>query len=190
MPPPNVSVSIINVLMDAVTDRLEKVLITDATDDAKAGLVRKGRLQDDPTKTKITVLVHPGTREFPHILNRENEGPAMFAPVYEIGGGDHSDNRSFQGTVTLRRRIVVQLSLFFPNSLDRERAQIISNVVLSRAMWAIFSMEVPPTVDDFGEMPTGQLQILDNYIEESGGRGTFIWRGEIQTEFMTIMAPV
>lgn len=184
---PSIPVSLINVLMEAVIDHLQTVLIDDATDDIQAGLVRAGKLQDDPTDTKITILVHPGGKDFPHVLNKENEGPAMHAPVYEIGGG--VPGRSFQGSAFHRRRLVIQLSLFFPREQYRLRAQLKANAVLSRTLWGLYTLDVPYEMDDFGEQATGQFQILDNYIEESGGEGTFIWRGEIQMEFMTSMTP-
>lgn len=185
---PNVPVSIMNVLMDAVINRLSEEMIDNATDDIKAGLVRAGKLQADPTDTKITLLIHPGGRDFPHILNTQEGGPGMTAPDYEIGGG--LPDRSFQGSVFTRKRLVVELELFYPREQYRQRAQLKANAVLSRAVWAIWSMNVPFEMDDFGEQATGQFQVLNHYIEESGGKGTFIWRGEIQVEFMTCITPV
>lgn len=184
---PNVPVCLLNVLSEAVVDRLATVMITEATDDAKAGLVRAGKLQDDPTSARINLLIHPGDNQWPHTLNTTVEGPSMFAPTYEIGGG--IPDRSFQGTVTFRKRFMVELKLFFDGEIYRLRAQKRANAVLSRAIWALLSMQIPSLVDDFGESAS-QIQIVDHYIHEAGGEGEFIWRGSIFLEFMTNMAPV
>lgn len=183
---PDVPVSILNVLMVAVVDRLTQVLITDADDDAKAGLVRAGKLQDDPTLARINLLIHPGDDKWPHTLNISTEGPAMFAPTYEIGGG--LPGRSFQGSVSLKRRFIVEMKLFFDGEVYRLRAQKRANAVLSRALWALYTMLIPNTIDDFGETAS-MIQIVDNYIHEAGGEGEFIWRGAINLEFMTFMTP-
>jgi hypothetical protein len=183
-----IPVSIVNVLMTAIADRLKAVLMDDAADDIQAGLVRIGKLQADPTETKITVLIHPGGREFPHALNEKTAGPGMVAPIYEIGGG--VSGRSWQGSAFYLKRFVIELSLFFTRENQRARAQEKANAVLSRAVWAFLTMNVPDEVDDFGEQATGQFQVLDHWIEESGGKGTFVWRGEIRAEFMTSLSPV
>lgn len=183
---PDIPNTLLNILMEAIVNRLTQVLITDAEDDAKAGLVRAGKLQDDPTSAKINLLVHPSGEQWPHTLNLSTEGPAMFAPTYEIGGG--YDGRSFQGTAFFKKRFIVELKLFFDGEVYRLRAQKRANAVLARAVWALLTMQVPATVDDFGESAS-MIQVVDHYIHEAGGEGEFIWRGAIQVEFMTNMAP-
>lgn len=163
--------SILNTLQEAAIDRLSERLITDTPDSTQAGLIREGLLQDDPTDTQINLLIHPGDKDWKHELYVTQHG--ISSPYYEIGGGS-----------TWMRRFTVEFQLFFDGEDDRSVARTKAHVVLSRAEHALKTMTVPADQDDFGEAGF-LIQVRDSYLEESGGEGTFIWRGEIRIEFMT-----
>lgn len=164
-------ISILNTLMEDTVDWLASKLITEIPDESQAGLVRNGLLQADPTDTRINILIHPGDKEWKHELYVSQHG--IESPYYEIGGG-----------AIWMRRFEVEFSLFFDGESDRDVARTQANVVLSRTEYALKTMPMPQGADDFGE--SAQLiQVRDGYIEESGGEGTFIWRGCLRIEFLT-----
>jgi hypothetical protein len=139
--------ALINSLIQATSDRLLLKLKTEPTDDAKAGVVRPGKLQDDPTLRKINVLVHEGGQDWPDKLN-QNFGPnaGIFAPsAYTIGGE--------YGSATWRKYLNIEFEIFFPNASSRTDARMKANVVMARARHAIHTWlpgrEVP--IDSFGE---------------------------------------
>lgn len=169
--------AICNLLMDSLADHLSAALMTNVTDDAKAGLVRCGKLQDDPTIGEINLLIHPGYEAWPHVLNRDAEGPGMNAPTYEIGSEDGLMPQFF------RRRFRVELKLFFDGELERDTARRKADAVLARLEHAILTTPLPPP-DDFGESAY-MVGIDKSHLYEGGGEGTFIWRGSVWLEFMT-----
>lgn len=163
--------SLLNVLMLAVVDRLSQSLIDDVGDETQAGLVRSGKLQDDPTLAEINILIHPGGADFKDELYTDQKG--MRSPIYEIGGGEF-----------WVRRFKVELALYFDRELDRDVAREKAMVIYSRAKNLLKKMRMPDYKDDFGER-AHYLQIPSSYLFEGGGVGTFIWRGEIFLEFLT-----
>lgn len=165
------AISIINTLMEHTVDYLADKLITEVPDSTQAGLVRSGLLQADPTDTQINLLIHPGNKDWKHELYVTQHG--IISPYAEIGGG-----------YTWMRRFEIELSLYFDGENDRDVARTKANVVLSRTEQALIYMPMPNGADDFNEVPS-QIQVRDSYIEESGGEGTFIWRGCIRIEFLT-----
>src|SRR5436190_15928771 len=78
-----------DMIMDATEARLLKYLKTDVSDDAKAGIVRLGKLQDDPTTQKINILLHPGGEEYKNTLNVHNSPSwgKYVESAYTIGDG-------------------------------------------------------------------------------------------------------
>jgi hypothetical protein len=171
--------SLLNILLEAVADRLTDTLIDDVSvgDPTLAGLVRSGKLQADPTAAKINVLVHFGSKEWPHEVNTNHTG--LRAPIREIGGVE---------TVYQLRRFRVELALFFSGERDRDVARTKAHVVLSRAQHALMTIEMP-VQDSFGESPM-LSNVASSYLLESGGPGNFIWRGELKVEFLTSFSPV
>lgn len=164
-------ISILNTLVTSMNDTLNHDLIDVITSDTKAGLVRFGNLQDDPTIGQLNILIHRGNKEWRDQLKLTDEG--IYSPTYEVGGMQW-----------WWRRYIVQLTFFFDQELDRDVARVKANIVLSRVMRSLFDMSIPTTVDDFGES-AHSLQIRDAYLNESGGEGEFIWRGEVLVEFLT-----
>ncbi|NJL73677.1 MAG: hypothetical protein HC892_00250 [Saprospiraceae bacterium] len=57
-------------------------------------------------------------------------------------------------------------------------------VVYSRAIAALMKMPLPAIVDDFGEYPHA-VEVLESFLQEKGGEGNFIWKGEILVEVVT-----
>lgn len=167
-----------NILLAAVVNKLTEDLIivpdTDTTAEAEAvaGLVRAGKLQADPTKAGINVLVHPGGEAFPDKLS-DSSGSGR-----EIG----TAGLSFLWLV----RFKIQLKLFYNKELERTTAQIKSGVVLTRAHRAITrlnkEMRSIPT-DDFGAHPI-MVTVVDTFLREGGGVREFIWNGELKVEFL------
>lgn len=173
-----------NVLMDEILVNLTEELVlvedTDLADElddsyeAIAGLVRKGRLQDDPTVYGIIILVHPANEDHNEILydRHEHNGFRIPQPV-EIGGTTP--------VYYWVKPIIIEFEMFFEQELEREVAQVKAQVVLSRARKAVHLLnnrfrDIP--VDDFGEKPFALLP-QSAYLREAGGPGTFIWRGEM-----------
>lgn len=174
-------ISIINLLIDAMADRLITKMQIQATDEAKAGLIRAGKLQDDPTLRKVNILIHPGGIDWPDILNTENNGPGLAGPTYSIGGAF--------GSAFFRRRFIIEIQVFYPNDTSRVSTRTRALVVLSRIHNALFTMRVGMvSTDSFGETAL-QIQILESYLREGGGDGDFNWRGQMVVEFLTEIEP-
>lgn len=166
-------------LMDATEALLRNALLTTQTDDAKAGVVRAGKLQDDPTTKKINILLHPGGEEYKNTLNRHTspEQGKYVPSAYTIGGG---------GSAFYLHYIKIELELFFSNSPNRSDSRKKSSLVMSRAKRVLNTWDVGRLVpkDDFGEHAY-DLQVLDHWLFEGGGDGDFNWRGWLVVEFLT-----
>lgn len=174
--------SIVNILMDATVEHLKAKLLTDVVDDAQAGLVRSGRLQDDPNNKKVNILIHSGGEEWPDVLNTPAYASmGMTAPTYIIGGPSAGSY--------WRRRFRVELQIFFTNDSNRNNARMKSFVALQRAHHALRTMGLAAIpADSFGEK-AHMLQVFDQHLDEGGGEGDFNFRGEIKIEFLTEFEP-
>lgn len=176
--------SLINKLIDGVSELLELKLKTEITDDAKAGVVRPGKLQDDPTLRKINILIHTGGEDWPDKLN-QNFGPTagIFSNFSRSLGGEY-------GSAMWRRYIVVEFEIFFPNSNSRTDARMKANLVMSRARNAIHKWIPGRAIapDSFGESVQA-VQPVQHWLREGGGTGDFNWRGEMVVEFLTELEP-
>lgn len=163
--------SIRSILVDAMDTQLNKDLVTNVSDETKAGLVRVGKLQDDPTENIINILIHHGDKDWkdgPYFVQKGLE-----VPTYEIGG-----------TQWWMRRFIIEFQLFFDGELDREPARLKANIALSRCQQSLINMDIPTDADYFGEQ-AHELQIADAYLDEGGGEGEFIWRGKTFVEILT-----
>lgn len=169
--------SISNLLIEAIEDRLVQKLSDEQTDAAKARLVRAGRLQQDPTRRNINILVHPGGEDFP-------DGPDKIM-VHESLDDDLQNFTYDTDTVHWLRRFRVELTIFLRSRRDREESREIANVVASRAVSATESMDLTPIpVDNFNER-AWWVSVEKLYLSEGGGEGSFNWRGEMWVEFRT-----
>jgi len=173
-------------LIEALEVLLTANLITGITDDAKAGLVRAGLLQDDPTLKKINILIHPGGEDWPDILNTNVNGQDLHAPTYTIGGE--------YGSSYWRRRFNIQLDIFLTAESTRSTARKKAQLVLHRSHNAIAKWKVGRVseggvaVDSFGEHAWA-VQSVEMWLREGGGEGDYNWRGNIKIEVMTNHEP-
>jgi len=174
--------SIHNIVMDGVLAHLIQKLQIEVTGDSIAGLVKTGKLQDDPTATRINILIAPGDATWRHVLDtgiNRSDGRAGF--VYEIGG-DYP-------TQAWRRRYIVEMSFYFDGELIRDTARRTAQIVYSRAQDALSKLKaINFAADTFGEK-VWSFQVSDTWIRESGGEGEFIWKGEIRFEALTVIEP-
>jgi hypothetical protein len=167
---------VVNLIMDATIALLLQKLKIDVDDDAQAGLVRSGRLQDDPTTRKVNVLVYPSDESWPDILDTKSEEHGMHTPgPYFLGGG-----------MFWRRRIKVEFQIFFTNDGSRDLARQKAQLVLGRASHALSEFR-PATViprDSFGERPYA-VQVCKSYLLGGGGDGDWNHRGYLWLEYLT-----
>jgi hypothetical protein len=173
--------SILTTLVETMNDQLNADLIDLIFDDTKAGLVRFGELQDDPEKAKLNILIHRGDETWKDELKLDDIG--ISTPTYEIGGVDENGN-IIGWKQWWWRRFTIELILFYPNQTDRDTQMNKSNIILQRVQRSLWDMTIPTDVDDFGEQ-ANFMQIRDAYVDEGGGVGEFIWRGEVRVEFVT-----
>ncbi len=167
--------SVINLLLDAMGTTLQQELITEISDETKAGLVYTGTLRESPVDARINILPQVGDDKWRHIINADGKG--FQAPLYEIGGS------SGHGNVNWRRRFMVEIKIYLDGEPDRVQARRIAQVVLSRAESALRLMTLP-AIDDFGELAY-LTQVVSSYLEEGGDSGIPIWRGQMYLEFFT-----
>lgn len=169
-----------DMIMDATEARLVKYLKTDVSDDAKAGIVRLGKLQDDPTTQKINILLHPGGEEYKNGLNTHTS-PSYGKYIdssYTIGAG---------GSGFYLHYIKVEFQLFYTNEPNRTVSRKKSTLVMARAKHAIMTWDAAAQIgaaDSFGEYVYDQ-QVVDHWLFEGGGDGDFNWRGWMIIEFLT-----
>ena len=175
------SIAIKNVLIELMESVLTEALTIDPSEeDEKAGLVRVGSLQDDPTINVQNILIREAGIDHNDELH-DAERNEIFSQTWEIGGG---------GAAHFWRKFKVEFQLFYnPRKYDREKARTLAFVMQARAEHAIWNMQKagvwPETADDFGE--TAHLVVVkESGINEGGGPpGDHIWRGEMMVEFMT-----
>lgn len=167
--------SIFNKLTDAMVARLTSDLIEEVSDATKAGLIRFGRLQADPTDADrgLNILIHLGGDDWPDQLNIGFAG--VEAPTYEIGG-----------TQYWRRHFIVELTLFFDNEEDRQLARRKATIIMAHAHKSLYTIPIPQGHDSFGEAALG-IQISQSVQNEAGGDGTFIWRSKLYVEWYTVI---
>lgn len=167
---------VVNILMDATIELLLQKLRIEVDDDAKAGLVRSGRLQDDPTTQKVNVLIYPSDEEWPDVLDTKSEENGMFSPgPYFMGGGTF-----------WRRRFKVEFQIFFINDGARDDARLKAQLVLGRAHNALVNFNVAAATerDSFGEKAYG-IQVVKSYLLGGGGDGDWNHRGYLWLEYLT-----
>lgn len=165
--------SFLNALTDLTAEWLIENMMTDVTDaHTRAGLVKRGRLLDDPSETVINLMVRPGGKDNPHVLNSEHR--VIDSPIFESGG-----------TIYKRRRFYIQLDLFFDDEPDESEAQRKANVVLSRTERTLAHLPIHDLgMDSFGETPI-EVVYLKSHMYQSGGEGTYLFDGYVLFEVLT-----
>lgn len=168
--------SIDNILMERLSTMLEYRLKIIPDDDAKAGVVRAGKLQDDPTDGRINLLIHPGGIDFPDEIDTARFGKET---VYEIGG----DNGN-PATVFWRRKFRIEITMFF-SANSRINARNKAHVLKARMHNALLTDNIRNIPrDSFGESVWG-FEVCKIYLNEGGGDDDFNWRGECWIEYFT-----
>jgi len=171
--------SVLNLVIDKVNDDLEVALIekVERTDDTRAGLVRTGLLQDDPTIYKVSVLSYSNDvdREdrWKHGVANYDIASASNPPGYEIGGGG-----------MWFRRFTTKIEMYWKSSFNRQKARLNANVVLSRAEHTIKQVNMNGLADTFGEYATA-IYVRNSELYEAGGQGQFITHAKIWWEVLT-----
>jgi len=175
--------SVKSIAIDAIITHLKSVMITqvDPLDQStRAGTIRYGLLQATPTDPSLTILLHPGDKDWPDVLYTSTffSSTGLQASTYELGG-------PFQNTTWLRR-FYLELKLFYVGLTDRDEAERRSHTILSRLHYSL--MTLPDNAlairDSFGETAF-ELQVREMYIEEGGGIGEFIYNGRLKLELLT-----
>lgn len=172
-------ISATNMIIDNTIDWLTSEM-KDKPEEVKAGTVRAGRLQDDPTKfTGINILVNDDTESDSGALAKPSTDGRLGAPAYMIGGATHQ-------VLCFK----IDLVFHFKGEADRVVARRKCHVLVSRLRRALKDMPLPkhPVTsqpkDDFGEVIVKQE--LGNYtLIESGGPGHYIWTGNIAFSYLT-----
>jgi len=171
-------------IISILSDGLETLLVAgcqtavDDDDDSKALLVRAGRLQQDPTKNYVNILIHPNDPDdmdsWVHEPIGKNITPLdqnMPMGMYEVGGGEQ-----------WWRRFTVELKIFFnQKSLTRTQARDYAHLVLGRAEEAIKEgvSTLSALADDWGEQSWGIYIMKSRCVERGGPTKDWIWDGKI-----------
>lgn len=179
-------------LSDLIAQTLVAELETtfqDVDSNEQPGLIRAGKLQDNPTKHRIILLVHLSDPEKPGewadsptasrvagMLDKTD----YYIPTYEIGGG--------VGSEMWYRRGAVEGQVFLTKTKeDRDEARRIANVTrarvelcLSRSTKAVANLK-----DDFGEIGRQMLVINSRVTEGGGPPASFIWNFVVRWQALT-----
>ena len=184
---------IISLLVDAIEDLLVTACQLDISgdDDSKALLVRAGRLQQDPTKNVVNILVHPNDPDAPDDWRHEirkmdqvtlqnpwsRDVPASAVGMYEIGGGEH-----------WWRRFTVELKMFFgTKNEDRATCRELAHRVLGRAEEALKEgmSTFGAQLGDWDEQCVQVYVTSSRCVERGGPTKDWIWDGKIWVQFHT-----
>jgi hypothetical protein len=142
-----------------------------STDPTRANLVRPGLLQQSPLIANINVLTRYNDPDEPnawrHSVVGIGESIHVHLPNYEVGGGGF-----------FYRRFTTKLEQFFRSGVNREQAEELSAIIMSRAEETIAETRFISGSDSFGETPM-QAYIHSSTNIEAGGQGQFIYKGKI-----------
>jgi hypothetical protein len=183
---------IVSLVIDALVVDITAECMTGVPEDdlSRAGLVRAGRLQSDPTDPINSITLHPNyppSREsWPHVHVEENKPMGNNASV--IGSPMIGGAAEIGGSQFWWRRGSAQLRCFFTNlNLTRAQAREYANLFRRRVEDAIYQAPTALTVgDSFGERVVGLIRPTESYLVEGGGPpNSWIWQGWIKWEVLT-----
>lgn len=188
---------IVDMVIDAYVTYLTYTMITTIDEDnpTRAGEVRGGRLQDDPTLSGIFVLFHPndvsetGWKSVPSLAESNHPmgisgggGGISPLPPFQIGGGEF----------LWWRRFTMEIGCFFINKgYTRNQARQYAHIVFGRAEQSIIKGGVDRDagilglIDIFGETVLNVILSSTRYTEGGGPPNDFIWRGRIHFDALT-----
>jgi hypothetical protein len=156
----------------------------DVPDEEIAGVIRGGRLQDNPEKARISLTLHVGDPDSPNAWrdiffarrDRVLDTDYFSAHAAEVGGGK-----------TWWRRGAVKWEFFGTRTKEgREAARRVAGAIRARIERAIdTSARVTACIDDFGEMAV-LIMSTESFATEGGGPpNQFIWRGKVLWQALT-----
>ena len=170
-------IAVHNMLVQQMETWLRQKLATEQTTLVVQN-IRAGRLQEDPTVAGLNILISEDATQARYQATPSTDG-TLGAYAHEIGGG------AFFFTN-------FELDLIFHFSGENDRAVARSNayIVIARLKRALIDMPMPthPETgsirDDFGEGAIA-LEIVSLELRESGGPGSFIWKGKLQIRVLS-----
>ena len=177
--------SITDLVLDGLVTRLIEVCQSPFAEEhpTRVNLIRSGRLQASPTTNETNILIHDGSESDPLELYLDQSG--LMAPTYEIGGGSIH-------ILPVR----IEINHHFPGVNDRPVARRYANIIQHRVRQAIVTMDLPTHPDtgqprdDYGNALVHPPQIRKTDLREGGGKGHFIWRGEMLVQFLVHLEPL
>jgi hypothetical protein len=182
-------VSFAELMVDKIVEQLSAYLILSTGDkekdydEASAGLVRAGKLQDDPTIRVVNILVTHATEDFPNKIYSPSEMPGHdFEYTYSIG----ADLMSLWV-----QRFSVKFNMIWNGEYSRQVAEAKAQTVLGRAEHATMLLnhrlhEIP--MDSFGKKPSS-VALRKSWLREGAGEGSFRWTGVLEIEVLCSFEP-
>jgi len=152
-----------------------------ATDHSRIDIVKFGRFLDNPNTPgkNIYLSVSGGSQTDPELqdncLNaKDNERVSIYIPTYEIGGGK-----------MWWRRGEVRIGCFLSSlKLSEVDTGSLAYNIFGRVQDTIARCPVADLVDSYGEQAVMLLCFASQFME-SGGQGTYIWRGSVKWQFLS-----
>lgn len=153
--------------------------------DEEPGIVKGGKLQDNPLKKRIYVCVHIGDPNDPQWVDRisgtrGDNVRGLEIPVFEFGG-DAAES------VMWWRCFLVEFGLFLPKSKEnQDEARALANHIRGHIEGALHrSRGIPGLVDSFGEFSVRMLVRKSSASEGGGPPASYIWRGGVWFQVLT-----
>lgn len=172
--------SVVPLILSQIAASLQKSMIDDISSDdvTRAGIVKVGRYQDNPTKDGIYIAVQGGDLDDPNYLDgiislEEMDNINFRMPAREIGGGE----------MWWRRGTIRFGCYFIKAKLSEEEAADAAYTVYQRIQDTMNGLNVNASSGD----ETAQLIFLyGGTMFESGGPPTsYIWRGKVLWQCLT-----
>lgn len=157
----------------------------DSPDGEVAGIIKNGRLQDDPEAAVISITVHVGDPQNPdkwmdNIFASRDEAldrSQFEAYTWEVGG---------RSSIWWRRGAVLWEFFGTKTGDSQSEAQRKAGVIEGRIQRAIdHSIRVPGCIDDFNELAINIMSRSSQKFEGGGPPNEYIWRGKILWQALT-----
>jgi hypothetical protein len=172
--------SVIPLILEAIRAALQKSMIDDiAVDDlTRAGLVKVGRFQDNPTTTGIFISIQGGDLDDPNyrdgiITLDEMDNIQFRMPAREIGGGE----------MWWRRGTIRFGCYYIKEKLSEEDAADAAYTVYQRIQDTVNGVYIKASS---GDETAQQIFLYGGTMFESGGPpSSYIWRGKVLWQCLT-----
>lgn len=177
--------AISDMLVDAMVLDLTDLANTIGTDDEQWGIVKGGRLQDNPTKYDVYICVHIGDPEDPNnwmdstVANTRDalDRRDFRFPAQEVGGGGQM----------WWRRFTVEFGYYgMKIQSNRDESRRIADITRGRISRCLnHSTNLTGITDLFGECSLQYVEVASGLFEGGGPPKNFIWRGRIRSQVLT-----